>query len=472
MSQPLWKRHGAAVLMVGGILASIAWAETLELPTYFQSASSPDDLHVTSLTVGTAPEYWNATPEGGVILISERLGIGTTDPLNAVASGVRNPGQGLDVQGGVYLLGGDANVNGDRKEIVDAADVSMVDKYLAGTLTLTPQEYSRADVSGDGRVTRLDRDLIQALSASTLTLDEARSIGKGVADRTIGIRYNGNVGLGTADPQARLHISGIDDTVSVAAFEAPVQVGIGTATPRAALEVSGGFYRLGGNGDVDGNGNLTDGDASMIRAYLDGTKGLTPQQHAQADINGDGRVTILDAGLIDQVVSGALTLAEAHHDKGKRISDRAMGPDLNGNLAVGTIGSPPATSPTEIQTGNVTVNDLFVRAANNGQGQWLSHILSNPDGVTVYRYRGSGPNDAPQLLANPTILTGRRIIGTNPAVITWSDNLFADQGPDAVLIQVETDPKWVVANNLKKSSFRAQAYAREGAYFIVIGEGR
>jgi hypothetical protein len=66
-------------------LALPAWAETIELVTYNPTtANIPDDLRLRSLTVGTAYRTTPTTLEDGVALISNRLGIGTTDPNEAL----------------------------------------------------------------------------------------------------------------------------------------------------------------------------------------------------------------------------------------------------------------------------------------------------------------------------------------------------------------------------------------------------
>jgi hypothetical protein len=66
-------------------LALPAWAETVELVTYYPtSANITDDLRLRSLTVGTAYKTTPTTLQNGVALISNRLGIGTTNPEHAL----------------------------------------------------------------------------------------------------------------------------------------------------------------------------------------------------------------------------------------------------------------------------------------------------------------------------------------------------------------------------------------------------
>lgn len=55
-----------------------AWAETIELVTYYPASGGSGDLHVRSLTVGT--DYEDVTPADGTAILSGLLGIGTETP--------------------------------------------------------------------------------------------------------------------------------------------------------------------------------------------------------------------------------------------------------------------------------------------------------------------------------------------------------------------------------------------------------
>lgn len=54
----------------------------------------------------------------------------------------------------------------------------------------------------------------------------------------------------------------------------------------------------GGSGDVDGDGEVTAADASMILRYTQGLTALTDAQKEAADVNGDGVVDAKDAEMI------------------------------------------------------------------------------------------------------------------------------------------------------------------------------
>ena len=68
------------VLAMAWLAASVACAETIELVTYYPAPSTPDQ-HLRSLTVGTPYATVAMDDKNGWVLIYDRLGIGTTNPL-------------------------------------------------------------------------------------------------------------------------------------------------------------------------------------------------------------------------------------------------------------------------------------------------------------------------------------------------------------------------------------------------------
>ena len=71
-------------------------------------------------------------------------------------------------------------------------------------------------------------------------------------------------------------------------------VGIGTTTPAAKLDVNGNVYFEGGSGDLNNDGFLNILDGSLFTNYFDGDVIFTKEQLAAADMNGDGQVTLDD----------------------------------------------------------------------------------------------------------------------------------------------------------------------------------
>lgn len=60
-------------------------------------------------------------------------------------------------------------------------------------------------------------------------------------------------------------------------------------------------------GDVNGDGQLSALDASLVLQHVAGIVTLTAEQQSAADVNGDGKLTALDASLILQKVAGIIT---------------------------------------------------------------------------------------------------------------------------------------------------------------------
>lgn len=59
----------------------------------------------------------------------------------------------------VPAAAGSGDLNGDGR--IDTADIRLVEQYLDGSLLLQDKQIVAADADGDGKVTRLDRDLLQ-----------------------------------------------------------------------------------------------------------------------------------------------------------------------------------------------------------------------------------------------------------------------------------------------------------------------
>lgn len=59
-------------------------------------------------------------------------------------------------------------------------------------------------------------------------------------------------------------------------------------------------------GDVNGDGVISNADATMVQQYAVGAIELDTYQKIAADVNGDGNINILDATLIQKLVNGLI----------------------------------------------------------------------------------------------------------------------------------------------------------------------
>ena len=207
--------------LVFGWTAEMADAETIELVTFYPTEHNLGDLEVDTL-------------------LANQVGIGTDDPQSP-----------LHVEGGSYALGGTGDVTGNGA--VSTLDATRILQYLSGTTAFTPAQYAEADINGDGSVDRLDMELVLAVAVGNLTAGQAHhATGKRAADTALSATLTGDIGIGTVDPQARLHVVGQDDADSIAIFmpgtegdgDGTISVGIGTEAPEAPLHVVGGIYVL------------------------------------------------------------------------------------------------------------------------------------------------------------------------------------------------------------------------------------
>ena len=111
---------------------------------------------------------------------------------------------------------------------------------------------------------------------------------------------------------------GLDDFTLASVVLAPVEGGstcdltltvteLTDSTPTCAdipYTISSGIYTIVATGDIDGDGELTLGDAAYIAGYVIGMPGCGTINEELADVNGDGVVTIADAMYLAKCVLG------------------------------------------------------------------------------------------------------------------------------------------------------------------------
>ena len=113
-------------------------------------------------------------------------------------------------------------------------------------------------------------------------------------------------------------------------------VGIGTATPMAKLDVDGDVYFEGGDGDANADGSVNMLDPLLVTDYFLGISSLTKQQYANADVDGDGRVTLEDLYMIGNLLLGFTreeTKKYFHSLYGGALNNTFY---VNGKIGVGT----------------------------------------------------------------------------------------------------------------------------------------
>ena len=455
----------------------------MEVETYYSASSNAGNLHVRSLGVGSSYMKPPLPLPDGTAVVFDRVGVGTIAPQAQ-----------LHVEGTFYVEGGDGDVSGDN-DLTDSKDRVPIVQYLEGKSGLSVGQYARADVNGDGKINWIDAQILENVlgrpSEQQKLTAEDRVIGKRASDQALSVALNGNIGIGTVDPQARLHVvsdpsnrsilflPGADTTNNVTVPNPEIRVGVGTLIPQAMLEVNGSSYLFGGSGDVNRDNKF---DILAIIRYLNGSS-LAEDRYSRADINGDGRVNSLDVLLILDFRDGNITLDQAHHDVGKAVSDRTFHVDVNGNLGVGIQTPQPDPSPANgVATGNLDVNDAFIRGVSNGQGRWLSQMRG---GINQgFWYNGQGRPTIP--VGKLVMLVGSARIGTTLTTVSWPDTPF--KRIRAVFLNLTTPPTGgspprpevssvlgEVINNgegIGASSFRARLRSQpaQDCYFVVVGE--
>lgn len=207
-----------------------AFAETMEMVTYYPTSSNSGNQHVNSLTVGTA--YQGTTPADGTAIISGLLGIGTTNPgtnltvhrndvLDTPAIKIEQAGTGdaalwFEIGTGNQWIVGADNSDADKFKISRGGSLGDNDKLTIDTAgnvgigTNTPAE--RLSVFTPGGTTPVQAMGIDVNTFSTAANSQASYFFRvrdiGVGSTPFFIRGDGNVGIGTATPGARLEVQG------------------------------------------------------------------------------------------------------------------------------------------------------------------------------------------------------------------------------------------------------------------------
>ena len=209
-----------------------AFAETLELVTYYPTAANTGDQHTTGLTVG--PGYLNVDPADGVALIETRLGIGTNDPQEQlqITGNLRLPPTTATT--GIIMSGANPFIhNFGANNFFAGVDAGNLKMTGVGGNTGVGREALKLSATG------IFNTAVGFHAGVTNTLANADTAG--VRNTYIGM----NAGPGTLDPLINATALGANALVSAdnalvlgGTGTDAVSVGIGTPTPQATLDVT------------------------------------------------------------------------------------------------------------------------------------------------------------------------------------------------------------------------------------------
>ena len=179
------------------------------------------------------------------------------------------------------LLG---DVNGDGK--VNKDDADDVQKYDAGTGTLTDDEKKRADVNGDGVIDAGDTvKILNMIIDKNAVFGDVNGDGK-LTHEDVDLIKNYDYGIGslTDDEKKRADVN----------EDGNVDAGDSVMISQLLLKETG---------DINGDKKIDEEDALLILKHDSGISSLTKEQEKRADLNNDGKVNAGDAVIILRIIN-------------------------------------------------------------------------------------------------------------------------------------------------------------------------
>jgi len=189
----LWKIHGMSMVLAGMVLTAVAWAEKTEIVTYYPAPQQGASLWAVS--PGNPNDIYN--------LNTGNVGIG-----------VANPAQKLSVSGSIngVLLAGLNNPNPGTLAYSEwriGEDLTGNQRYIAiGYMNsgFTPLAYLNPNQGQITASSLATNGLVIGTDANAPIKFVTNSAGAN--NERMRITGNGNVGIGTAAPAARLEVAG------------------------------------------------------------------------------------------------------------------------------------------------------------------------------------------------------------------------------------------------------------------------
>ncbi len=174
----------SSVIISDGVVFIIRFDTNVDNEQCFGTVKFPGDINIVE-------GYGDISVEK--LYTTDSVGIGTSDPEAK-----------LHVDGGVYFDGGSGDVNQDGS--ITPGDATAISTFLNGG-NITKEEYAIADINGDGIVDWTDAQAIFNLSLSgdrdMVVMNANRQKGNAFFIGSIG-----RIGIGTPEPEAKLHVDG------------------------------------------------------------------------------------------------------------------------------------------------------------------------------------------------------------------------------------------------------------------------
>ncbi len=288
MKKCFWQTHALGILLLGSVMACFAWADTSEFVTYYPTTTSTtfDRAHANRMTIGAAYQpsnVPNANVPDGTLLVSTRLGLGTSTPSAAFNLDSLQNGQTIAYTG--YPA-----TNAINSATATNFGGQLVQLYLHDTSAMA------ADVGGGigfggkftGNTGTIWAGILGRKENGTNNdfagyLCFATRPNGDVWQERMRITSAGNVGIGTNNPASKLHLSSGVANAAQISLQDISNAGGGTRGGSV-------FGTWGGNGLVL---NTLSGDLAT-HIYYGWADGYVDRHHFY--VNGTEKVTIDPAG--------------------------------------------------------------------------------------------------------------------------------------------------------------------------------